>query len=70
VTDDILSHTLNLISVGRIERHQFHAWDRGQLGFLFRRSHRGDYPPALAREQFGSGTPETGRTAGNEDRLL
>src|SRR5215471_3155600 len=70
VGDDILRHALNLIGVGSIERHQFHAWDRGQLGFLFRRSHRCDHLPALAREQLGSGPAETGRTAGNDDRLL
>jgi hypothetical protein len=43
---------------------------RGQLGFLFGRSHCGDHLPALAREQFGGGPAKTGRTAGNEDRLL
>jgi len=69
VCNDILRHALNLIGVGRIERHQFHAWDRGQLGFLFRRSLRRDHLPALAREQFGSGPSKTGRTAGDEDRL-
>jgi hypothetical protein len=64
VRDDILRHALNLIGVGRIERHELHAWDRGQLGCLFRCSHRGDHLPALAREQFGSGSAKTGRTAG------